>query len=42
MFILDTDSITHDQNAHPILIEKVKITPRQDLFTTSRSRSKNS
>jgi tRNA(fMet)-specific endonuclease VapC len=35
MFILDTDSITHDQNAHPVLIQRVKITPRQDLFTTS-------
>src|SRR5216683_3738267 len=35
MFILDTDSITHDQNAHPVLIERVKITPRQHLFTTS-------
>jgi hypothetical protein len=35
MFILDTDSITHDQNAHPVLIERVKTTPRQHLFTTS-------
>jgi tRNA(fMet)-specific endonuclease VapC len=35
MFILDTDSITHDQNAHPILTKKVKTTPRQELFTTS-------
>ncbi len=35
MFILDTDSITHDQNAHPVLIERVKNTPRQHLFTTS-------
>ena len=35
MFILDTDSITHDQNAHPILAEKVSTTPRKHLFTTS-------
>jgi tRNA(fMet)-specific endonuclease VapC len=35
MFILDTDSITHDQNAHPVLIERVKIIPREPLFTTS-------
>src|SRR5438552_9619288 len=37
MFVLDTDSITHDQNAHPILSEKVSNTPREDLFTTSVS-----
>jgi tRNA(fMet)-specific endonuclease VapC len=35
MFILDTDSITHDQKAHPVLSEKVKNTPREQLFTTS-------
>ena len=35
MFVLDTDSITHDQNAHPVLTEKVKARPRQELFTTS-------
>jgi tRNA(fMet)-specific endonuclease VapC len=37
MFILDTDSITHDQNAHAILSERVKTTPREQLFTTSIS-----
>jgi tRNA(fMet)-specific endonuclease VapC len=35
MFILDTDSITHDQKEHPILIERVRTAPREDLFTTS-------
>ena len=37
MFVLDTDSITHDQNAHPILSKRVKSTPREQLFTTSVS-----
>ena len=37
MFVLDTDSITHDQNAHPVLSERVKNTPREQLFTTSVS-----
>ena len=35
MFILDTDAITHDQNAHPLLSAKVRNTPREFLFTTS-------
>jgi len=35
LFILDTDAITDDQNAHPILSTKVKNTPREQLFTTS-------
>ena len=35
MFILDTDAITHDQNAHPILSVKVRNTPREHLCTTS-------
>ena len=35
MFILDTDAITHDQHAHPILSARVRNTPRDDLFTTS-------
>ena len=35
MFILDTDAITHDQHAHPVLSARVRNTPREDLFTTS-------
>ena len=35
MFIFDTDAITHDQNAHPVLRAKVNSTPRAQLFTTS-------
>ena len=35
MFILDTDAITHDQHAHPVLSARVRITPIEDLFTTS-------
>ena len=35
MFILDTDAITHDQHAHPVLSARVHITPSEDLFTTS-------
>jgi tRNA(fMet)-specific endonuclease VapC len=35
VFIFDTDAITHDQNAHPILRAKVNSTPRAQLFTTS-------
>jgi tRNA(fMet)-specific endonuclease VapC len=35
VFILDTDTITHDQNAHQILSAKVSSTPREQLFTTS-------
>lgn len=35
MFILDTNAITDDQNAHPILSAKVRNTPREQLFTTS-------
>ena len=35
MFILDTDAITHDQHAHPVLSTRVHITPSEDLFTTS-------
>ena len=35
MFILDTDAITHDQHAHPVLSAHVHNTPRDDLFTTS-------
>ena len=35
MFVLDTDSITHEQEAHPVLSEKVRTTPREFLFTTS-------
>lgn len=35
MFILDTDAITHDENAHQTLSAKVKATPREQLFTTS-------
>jgi predicted nucleic acid-binding protein len=35
MFVLDTDSISHDQKAHPILKEKVNNTPRNLLFSTS-------
>jgi tRNA(fMet)-specific endonuclease VapC len=35
VFVLDTDAITHDQNAHPILSAKVRSTPRGQLFTTS-------
>ncbi|MBI3249538.1 MAG: type II toxin-antitoxin system VapC family toxin [Deltaproteobacteria bacterium] len=35
MFILDTDAITHDQNAHSLLSAKVKNTPKDWLFTTS-------
>ena len=35
MFIFDTDAITHDQNAHPVLRGKVNSTPRAQLFTTS-------
>lgn len=35
MFIFDTDAITHDQNAHPVLRAKVSSTPREQLFTTS-------
>jgi tRNA(fMet)-specific endonuclease VapC len=33
--VLDTDAITHDQNAHQILSTKVRSTPREHLFTTS-------
>ena len=35
MFVLDTDAITHDQNAHPVLSGKVKSTPREHLFIAS-------
>ena len=35
MFILDTDAITHDQHAHPVLSVHVRNTPSEDLFTTS-------
>jgi tRNA(fMet)-specific endonuclease VapC len=35
MFVLDTDSISHDQKAHPILKKRVNDTPRSQLFTTS-------
>jgi tRNA(fMet)-specific endonuclease VapC len=35
VFILDTDAITHDQHAHPVLSVRVRNTPREDLFTTS-------
>lgn len=35
MFVLDTDSITHHQNGHPILSGKVGETAREQLFTTS-------
>ena len=35
MFVLDTDAITHDQNAHHILSAKVSNTPRTQLFVTS-------
>jgi len=35
VFILDTDAITHDQHAHPVLSAHVHITPSEDLFTTS-------
>jgi tRNA(fMet)-specific endonuclease VapC len=35
MFILDTDSITNHQNAHPILTKRVRNTPAEHLFTTS-------
>jgi tRNA(fMet)-specific endonuclease VapC len=35
VFILDTDAITHDQHAHPILSVRVRDTPREHLFTTS-------
>jgi len=35
VFILDTDAITHDQHAHPVLSTRVRNTPREDLFTTS-------
>jgi len=35
VFIFDTDAITHDQNAHPVLRAKVNSTPRAQLFTTS-------
>ena len=35
MFILDTDAITHDQNAQPVIRAKVASTLRESLFTTS-------
>jgi tRNA(fMet)-specific endonuclease VapC len=35
VFILDTDAITHHQNAHPILSAKVSSTPSAQLLTTS-------
>lgn len=35
MFILDTDTITHDQKAHPLVTAKVRKTPPEQLFTTS-------
>ena len=35
MFILDTDAITHDQRAHPLLSVRVRDTPWEHLFTTS-------
>lgn len=35
MFILDTDAITYDQYAHPILCAHVRNTLREHLFTTS-------
>jgi tRNA(fMet)-specific endonuclease VapC len=35
VFILDTDAITHDQRAHPLLSVRVCDTPREHLFTTS-------
>jgi tRNA(fMet)-specific endonuclease VapC len=35
VFIFDTDAITHDQNAHPVLRAKVNSTPQAQLFTTS-------
>jgi hypothetical protein len=35
VFILDTDAITHDQHAHPVLSARVRNTPSEDLFTTS-------
>ena len=35
MFILDTDTITHDQYGHPVLSPRVRGTPGEQLFTTS-------
>jgi len=35
VFILDTDAITRDQHAHPILSVRVRNTPSELLFTTS-------
>jgi tRNA(fMet)-specific endonuclease VapC len=35
VFILDTDAITHDQHAHPVLSARVRHAPCEDLFTTS-------
>lgn len=35
MFVFDTDTLTHDQNGHALLSEKIRSTPRQQLFTTS-------
>lgn len=35
MFILDTDAITHHQNAHAILSARVSHIPSARLFTTS-------
>ncbi|MBI3798492.1 MAG: hypothetical protein HY268_16210 [Deltaproteobacteria bacterium] len=35
MFVLDTDAMTYDQNAHPLLSGKVKSTPREHLFIAS-------
>jgi len=35
VFILDTDTITHDQNGHALLKGKIRRTSSQHLFTTS-------
>jgi predicted nucleic acid-binding protein len=35
MFVLDTDAISHDQKAHPLLKEKVDSMQRRLLFTMS-------
>jgi len=35
VFILDTDAITRDQYAHPVLNARIRNTPRAHLFTTS-------
>lgn len=35
MFVFDTDAITHDQNAHPVLTAKVRASFLEQLFSTS-------